>query len=270
MDSSLTLGERTNTILKHIAEAHGEPVFYYRLGEEAKKIGDIISLPVSATPREGYILPEFEALKKNQEVQETFADAFIRVHNLPTTYKPRIKKYMQLAAEAAEEVAAYLGKEEKVEIPLEDLESLEKFNKFLDTIMKEEFYTRPVERRPEHQQSALKPREVARKQTAEPKELISQTSKLPKVQGSGASHGILESIPQATKLEVLSLVKALKLVDSPEARDKAVEDLRRKLREMTDRELRGNALLRACVYALTAELIALGKEDRLEKLLTGL
>ncbi|MDK2915078.1 MAG: hypothetical protein PWQ79_1993 [Thermococcaceae archaeon] len=92
-------------------------------------------------------------------------------------------------------------------------------------------------------------------------------SNFTQVQKQDAPKWILETVPEGVRLEVLSLVKAVKLVGSPEARNKAAEELRGKVGEIAEGELNEEALLKAGLYAVAAELVAREKEDKLEKLL---
>ncbi|ASJ11734.1 hypothetical protein [Thermococcus thioreducens] len=165
-------GRRTYALLEEIRKEYGEPVFFYLLGKEAKKYGDIISLPVDKTPREGYIMPGFEQLKKDPALQEKFVNAFIQAHELPTPYRSRLKEYLQLAIDSAEELAEYIGKEGKHRIDPKKFYEFKKFDKFIETIMEREFGARPREvptRRVEKQRKRkiVRPEEVLEKPLAE-------------------------------------------------------------------------------------------------------
>ncbi|EHR79359.1 hypothetical protein OCC_07666 [Thermococcus litoralis DSM 5473] len=111
--------------------------------------------------------------------------------------------------------------------------------------------------------------EFLKKKGIDPKilEPAGAKSNFTQVQKKDVPKWILETVPEGVRLEVLSLVKAVKLVGSPEARSKATEELREKVEEIAEGELNEEAFLRACLYALAAELIAREKEDKLEKLL---
>ncbi|MCO6040990.1 hypothetical protein [Thermococcus alcaliphilus] len=74
-------------------------------------------------------------------------------------------------------------------------------------------------------------------------------------------------IPEDAKLEVLSLIKAVKLVDSAEARSKAVKELKEKVKKIAEGELSEEVFLRAGLYAVATELIIREEEEKLEKFL---
>ncbi|WP_456395233.1 hypothetical protein [Thermococcus sp.] len=178
-------GDRTYALLEEIRKEYGELVFFYLLGKEAKKYGDIISLPVDKRPREGYIMPGFEQLKKDPALQEKFVNAFIQAHELPTAYRSILKEYLQLAINSAEELAEYIGSEGKHRIRYEQFYEFKKFNKFIETIMEREFGARPREaptRRVEKQRKKriARPEEILAKPLAEfEKHDIAPTPKYP-------------------------------------------------------------------------------------------
>ncbi|WP_156471162.1 hypothetical protein [Thermococcus peptonophilus] len=108
---------------------------------------------------------------------------------------------------------------------------------------------------------------IAKMLPAEYRKTAGKTPKYPQVQKQDTPKWILETVPEGVKLEVLSLLKAVELVGSPEVRSKAAEELREKVREIANGELSEEALLKAGLYAVAAELIAPGKDEKLKELL---
>jgi len=147
------VGKRTERILQALEKEHGEPVFYYRMEDDVPRRKYIVLPPYD--PREGKLLPPFEKLKKDPEFRKKFIDIFLEAHEMPKSrYGEKMEKYLQLAMNAAEEVAEFLGEDGKALVKPEELARLEKLTRYLDTLMREEFYLRPVEKREEQKQAA--------------------------------------------------------------------------------------------------------------------
>ena len=249
------MGDRTYAILEEIGKEYGEPVFYYILGKEAKAFKTSVTLPADMEPRDGYIMPEFEKLKKDPALQEKFIDAFIRAHGLTNAYRSRIKEYLQLAMDAAEEIARYIGKDGKYVIPAEQFERFEKFNKFLDTIMETEFGVRPARYKQEKrkQRRIVRPEELLARTIPEP-EKPRQSVQKPK----GKAKTQRASIPS----EVLAIAKALEYSGfSSDALKRAEEDLLRRLDVLLENP-EGNAL----EIAYTVKLLRLVQRGEIDKI----
>jgi len=140
------LGKRTEAMLEKIAEGL---IFYNHREWVEKKYGvPEIPPPKEAVLVEGYLLPEFEKLKRDPQLQDKFLEALAEAHRVRTWPKEQLKEYLKLAIEAAEEVSRYLGREGKMYIPPEEFEKFEKLNKFLDTLFTKEFYVRKKPQKP--------------------------------------------------------------------------------------------------------------------------
>ncbi|WP_074631428.1 hypothetical protein [Thermococcus thioreducens] len=223
------LGKRTDAMLEKIAEGL---IFYNHRKEVEEEYGTLkIPPPKEAVLSEGYLLPEFEKLKKDPQFQDKFLDALAEAYHLRIWPKERLRDYLKLAIDAAEEVSSYLGKDGKVHIPAEEFEKFEKLNKFLDTLFTKEFHARKRPQKP--------PAEMGGKKV-EPKFglAVSDTS-------AGEQRGRYKWTDQAKNLKseatrLLGIVQSLKLLNAGEEELKKVEDeLWKAIKETQNLELAG-------------------------------
>ncbi|WP_457754318.1 hypothetical protein [Thermococcus sp.] len=109
------LGKATEEMMEKLSEGL---IFYNHKKEVEEEYGTLkIPPPKEAVLLEGYLVPEFERLKKDPQFREKFIKAYMDAHVLRATPRERIEKYMQLAMDAAEEVAKFLGPKGKGYIP---------------------------------------------------------------------------------------------------------------------------------------------------------
>jgi len=249
------VGKRTERILQALEEEHGEPVFYYRMEDDVPRRKYIVLPPYD--PREGKLLPPFEKLKKDPEFRKKFIDIFLEAHEMPKSrYGEKMEKYLQLAMDAAEEVAEFLGEDGKALVKPEELARLEKLTRYLDTLMREEFYLRPVEKREEQKQAAPVARQAPQvHEPAKPKYPETKREERQPLPGSNA------------KLEILSILNGLEFAGfTEEAKRKAVERLSARIAELSEKELTPENLQRLGLYAFAVEMIKRGNFERLREI----
>ncbi|WP_460126867.1 hypothetical protein [Thermococcus prieurii] len=231
------LGKRTEKILEELEKEFGEPIYYYTIGKHHRNAKLLpngkIMLP-DWPPKEGNLLPEFEKIKRDSAVQEKFIDAFLQAHNIPDTQiqRERAKKLLQKAIEAAEELARFFGKEGKDEYTAEDLEKIEKFREYMDTLMWEEFSKTPEDWRITPKKEQQKPTApTARQVQAVPKKPSFPETK--KAVGEGLR---TEGIPNSLTLEtqkLLGILSGLKFAGySHEAVERALRELDARVDEL--------------------------------------
>jgi len=250
------VGKRTERILQALEEEHGEPVFYYRMEDDVPRRKYIVLPPYD--PREGKLLPPFEKLKKDPEFRKKFIELFLDAHEMSKTrYGEKMEKYLQLAMDAAEEVAEFLGEDGKARVKPEELARLEKLTRYLDTIMHEEFYLRPVEKKPEVKHETAEARAMAGvpvQEPAKPKQPVAKRKEHRPLPGSNV------------KLEILSILNGLEFAGfSEEAKRKAVEKLSARIAELSEGELTPENLQRLGLYAFAVEMIRRGDFERLRE-----
>ncbi len=229
-------GKRTDAMLEKIAEGL---IFYNHKKDVEEEYGTLkIPPPKEAVLLEGYLLPEFEKLKKDPQLQDKFLDALAEAYHIRTWPKERLREYLKLAIDAAEEVSKYLGKAGKSYIPVDEFEKFEKLNKFLDTLFTKEFHAR--KRKP-----VLHKTPVSRMQTTKP----------PLQNGWIKSQSSEEIHREATKL--LGVIQGLKIAN-------AGEEALRGLEKRLWNDIRGLGKENLELAGLYAMVIAHLRENDLE------
>ena len=208
-------------------------IFYNSKEAVEKRYGSPkIPPPKEAVLLEGYLLPEFEKLKKDPQLQDKFLDALAEAYHVRTWPKERLREYLKLAIDAAEEISSYLGKDGTSYIPVEEFEKFKKLNKFLDTLFTKEFHAR---KRPQQ------PTETKTWETPKPKaDWIKKTE----VQANEANIRT-----EATKL--LGLIQGLKIAGAGE---EVLKNLEGKLWEEIRKTGRENLELAGLYAKLIAHL----------------
>jgi|GEM_PF-6558769 len=175
-------------------------------------------------------------------------------------YGEKMEKYLQLAMDAAEEVAEFLGEDGKALVKPEELARLEKLTRYLDTLMREEFYLRPVEKKEQQKPAASAARQV---QAAPKKPTFPETKKAVEEEPKKTARALSDS---NAKLEILSILNGLEFAGfSEEAKRKAVEKLSARIAELSDGELTPENLQRLGLYAFAVEMIKRGDFERLRE-----
>ncbi|GAB6136202.1 hypothetical protein [Thermococcus prieurii] len=257
------MGKRTERILQALEEEHGEPVFYYRMEDDVPRRKYIVLPPYD--PREGKLLPPFEKLKKDPEFRKKFIDIFLEAHEMPKSrYGEKMEKYLQLAMDAAEEVAEFLGEDGKALVKPEELAQLEKLTRYLDTLMREEFYLRPVEKKAQKQTEQEQPAPKSPKKKAVEEPTVEEHEGTNRAKESGGRRDSTALLRE--KLEILSILNGLEFAGfSEEAKRKAVEKLSTRIAELSEGELTPENLQRLGLYAFAVEMIRRGDFERLRE-----
>ena len=251
------LGKRTDKMLERIAEGL---IFYNSQRDIEEEYGTLkFPPPKEAVLLEGRLMPEFEKLKKDPELQEKFLEALAEEHHVSTIPKERLRKYLKLAIDATEEVAKILGKEGRLSVPVEELEKLENLNKFLDALFTKEFYAR---KRQTYAKPAPAPKKFPEVQKEVEKELAAKGE-----EKSRWEVGPLDISVEAR--ELLGMLKGLRLAGrSEEAVDGLKAELWGRIDGLLDSPKKNLALLG--LYVAVLRLVERGDFEGAERLLRNL
>jgi len=232
------LAESTAKILREIGESYGEKVYHFTIGKDARRYGDKVAWTPGDTPRHGFVLPPFERLKTDRELQERFLEAFAREHHITLpTQKRRLREHLARAIIAAEELAQFFGKDEKKRIDPEDFMEFKRLNEFLDKLFGDEFFNRPL---PEEE---VKKRAMEKRFWRLPPTVIAKTSGETSKE-KGREPATPKKFPEVQKeverelaAELLAIAKGLEFAGySEDAMKKAEEELLKLIDELLENE----------------------------------